>query len=81
MPVKIHIVGCGKRRTGTGRNGKPYDLVEIHFTYPSDWIEGEACGSVVVDGDKYEQYAIRPGVDVDVILFFKQYKPDKVYFI
>ena len=81
MEVTIEIVGCGERRTGTGKNGKPYDFVAIHFTYESKFVQGKAAGSVNVPGDKFEQFGLRVGSVVNCLMFFKNYQPDSVYLL
>lgn len=81
MPTKIQIVGCGERRTGTGKNGKPYDFVNVHFLYEDRYTEGMAAASCMIDGNVFEKQKLIPGTFADVIMFFKDYKPSRLYFV
>ena len=78
MEVKITIVGCGKRISGE-KNGRTYDFVTCHFTYPDKYTDGVACGTFACPGEKFEQYQITPGTQLNAIVFFKNFRPDKVY--
>lgn len=81
MPVKIEIVGCGERRTGTGKNGKPYDFVTVHFLYEDRHTEGKAAASCMIDGAVFEQQQLWPGATAECIMLFQNYKPSRLYFI
>lgn len=79
METKIQIIGCGERKTGVGKNGKPYDFVNVHFAYATPYIEGKAVGSFMCPGDKFEQYGLCVGSEVNVLLFFRNFNIDRVY--
>lgn len=79
METTIQIIGCGERKTGVGKNGKPYDFVNVHFTYENEYIEGKASGSFMCPGDKFEQYGLHVGSSVNVLLFFRNFNIDRVY--
>lgn len=81
MEMQIEIIGCGERKTGIGKNGRPYDFVNCHFTYADKYTDGKACGSFMCPGERFEQYGVRPGVTLNAIVFFKNYAPDKVYIL
>ncbi len=81
MPTKIQIVGCGERRTGTGKNGKAYDFVNVHFLYEDKYTEGMAAASCMIDGKVFEEQKLIPGTFADVIMVFKDYRPSRLYFV
>jgi len=41
------VVGIGDRRTGTGKNGKPYDFTEIYCTYEDEEVTGLKAEAVM----------------------------------
>lgn len=71
--ANVTIVGCGERKSGNGKKG-PYDFVPVAFTYEDKYMEGVNVGTANLDGAVFEQYGVRPGVSLEVFLYFKDYR-------
>ena len=76
----IHVVGFGKRKVGSGKNG-PYDFVPVHFTYADNNVNGYAAAECNVDTAKLEKAGIKVGCDYDVIMSFKFFRPAGIHFL
>lgn len=69
--TEINVVGVGERRQGTSqKNGKPYDMVNIAFTYPDPYqaTKGLLAASAPMNGAQYEMCPVSPGDTIEVIL-------------
>lgn len=75
MRTVVNIVGVGERRTGTGKNGKPYDIVNVAFTYDDKRMEGVNAGNCVINGADLDAHKIYPGAEVEVLLMYRNYQP------
>lgn len=75
MKTTVEIVGVGERRTGTGKNGKPYDIVNVAFTYPDNRIEGLNAGNCVINGDDLDKHGVYVGASLEVLLMYRNYQP------
>lgn len=75
MKTVVNIVGVGERRTGTGKNGKPYDIVNVAFTYPDNRMEGVNAGNCVINGTDIDDHNIYPGADVEALILYRNYQP------
>lgn len=80
MRVEIEVVGCGERRSGIGKTGKPYDFVTIHFVYQDKHTEGLAAGSCMVSGEVFESNRLQVGMRTEALLIYQNYKP-VLYFV
>lgn len=75
MKTIIEIVGVGERRAGTGKTGKPYDIVSVAFTYEDKRMNGVNAGNCVIDGAEIEKHGISPGTTLEVVLMYRNYQP------
>lgn len=75
MKTVVTIVGVGERRTGTGKNGKKYDIANVAFTYPDTRMEGVNAGNCVINGADLDTYSIYPGVEVNALIMYRNYQP------
>lgn len=75
MKTTVYIVGVGERRTGTGKNGNPYDIVNVAFTYPDNRMAGVNAGNCVINGAELDNHSIYPGAELEVLLLYRNYQP------
>lgn len=75
MKTTVTIVGCGERKSGTGKNGKPYDIVNVAFTYPDTRMEGVNAGNCVINGEDIAKYGIYPGAVCEALILYRNYQP------
>ena len=73
MPMKV--LGVGLRRSGIGKNGKPYDFVECCFAYKSRNMEGVAAVTQIIPGETLDSMPLMPGITVDCLVSWSDYKP------
>ncbi len=75
MRTNVTFVGVGERRTGIGKNGKLYDIVNVAFTYDDKRMEGVNAGNCVIDGAELDKHNIYPGAECEVVLMYRNYQP------
>lgn len=78
MRKTVQILGFGKRMSGTGKNGKPYDFQNLSFAYEDQYTTGLKATSVMVNGSVLGEYAPSVGDMVDMV-FHEDFKANKVY--
>lgn len=74
----ISIVGVGKRMSGTGKTGKPYDFTPVAFTYDDQYISGVKCATANINADSMAGYSPAVGDTVEVVMR-EDYKTGRVY--
>lgn len=71
---EIKIVGIGGRKTGIGKNGKPYDFVQVAYEYEDDYYDGMNVGSCPINYDVIESNNISVGSIISVCMGYKDYR-------
>lgn len=70
--TRAKIIGIGLRKKGVGQNGRPYDFVEVCFTYPTKKFDGVGCGTCVLDGSDLDDHKLVPGCEVNCFIGHKK---------
>ena len=63
----VNVCGTHTFKGTSKKTGKPYDFVEIHFTFQDDNVTGLKCASATLDRGTIGQRDIIVGDDLDMV--------------
>lgn len=76
MKTTIKIVGIGERKTGVSqKTQKPYDLVNIAYTYADNRMDGCNATNQIIDGSWLDEYKLEIGREFECVMSYRNYQP------